>query len=140
MTNKNERAERLAAALLADQQRTKKTTIRASDCRACGRSFVNAASDCCSPRCEEWIAAGNPTHDPNFAQRCIDLPPPEPPGIRMRSWKLVAGNPDLKCAPDMKVGDTYCGPILDHYWTLRKEREMREKKARATAKAESALA
>jgi hypothetical protein len=125
------KTERLAEALLADrQEHIQRTVTNVCVCRACGRNFSKRESDCCSQRCEEWLAAGNPPHDPNFAQKCIDLPPPEPAGIPMRSWKLVAGNPRLKCAPDMKVGDSYYGPILDHFHKLKAERLRREKAAK----------
>src|SRR5581483_9420678 len=80
------RVQKLAGALLADKQEritNKRTDI--VDCPACGHSFINRGSRCCSPRCEEWLAGGNPPYDPYPLATANAVP--------LESWRIIKGPP-----------------------------------------------
>ena len=57
-----ERAERLAAQLLADRQRERpKHDIVA--CWSCGTTYINRGRHFCSMRRQDWFDDGNPTYE-----------------------------------------------------------------------------
>jgi MT-A70 len=74
-----ERTARLAGALLADRNR--ETTKESITCETCGRGMVDHGRRCCSPRCLQWLAAGNPAPDPGYARRVLDMP--------LRNWMVA---------------------------------------------------
>ena len=109
-----ERAERLAAQLLADRDKAEPKT-RSPSCAMCGRGCTNRF---CSKRCETYHAEGFPVPDPTFAARCIDLPDVDR-RIPMRSWELA--------------GESYYGPILDNFYRLKEARLRNDRERRAAA-------
>jgi hypothetical protein len=79
----------LAAEIERDLLRSNSASARHSvaACRACGRSYSNRRdSDCCSPRCAQWLADGNPPYDPQYVAKLTKVPP--------RDWYVIAGPPD----------------------------------------------
>jgi hypothetical protein len=80
------KVEKLAAAILADQNRSEVKRHDIVTCRACGQSHVNRTnSDTCSPRCAEWLADGNPQYDPKPQATANDAP--------LEKWRIIYGPP-----------------------------------------------
>jgi hypothetical protein len=109
-----ERAERLAAQILADRNKPE-TKRRSLSCAMCGRACSNRF---CSTRCETYHADGFAAADPTFAARCIDLPDVDN-RIPMRSWELG--------------GESYYGPILDRFYRLKEARLRNGRELKAAA-------
>jgi predicted nucleic acid-binding Zn ribbon protein len=87
------RAEKLAVAILADNERiAAKTSDKRDDplaeCFSCGRGITYRGSRFCSQRCREWYDAGNPSFSEQEQQkRKWDT---------SRPWRLTAGPPGAK--------------------------------------------
>jgi hypothetical protein len=80
------RAARLAEALLADHAgRETAPRTQSITCAGCGRGTVDRGRRCCSPRCEQWLADGNPPVDPHLARKALEVP--------LRAWMVIAGSP-----------------------------------------------
>lgn len=116
------RAEKLAAALLADRERAGTPTgKKITSCAMCDRDMVYRGRDYCSDRCEQYAADGFPKPDPAFARK-VDADERARGEASCRSWRTVVG------AGDDLVGEAYYAKRFDRYWALRREREA--KKAR----------
>jgi hypothetical protein len=91
------RAARLADALLADRDR-ETTETQSITCAGCGRSTVDRGQRCCSPRCERWLADGNPPVDPHLARKALEVP--------IRAWGegfCVTEYEDAELAPYLQI-------------------------------------
>jgi hypothetical protein len=106
------RAERLAAAILADRARAADVPSRADtvQCFMCGYSMVYRANRFCSDRCRNFYDAGAPGHEQNWLQppRIIDAP--------IRDLKVMAGPPGLE------IGSSYYGALFDKRGAQRRRR------------------
>jgi hypothetical protein len=99
MSDRTERAARLADALLADANREPTESKSTTTCEACGRGMIDHGRRCCSPRCEQWLVDGNPAPDPGFARKALDMP--------IRGWAVIAG------PPGVEIGSRPYAELLD---------------------------
>jgi hypothetical protein len=92
-----ERAERLAANLLADRERERpKHDIVA--CWSCGTTYINRGRHFCSTRCQEWFDAGNPTYEAQCeTERKLT-------GTAPGDFVVVAGPPELEVGSKLYQG------------------------------------
>ena len=104
MIDEPSKAEKLAAALLADRVKTKIERNDIAPCFSCGVTFISKGrrgdlnGRFCSMRCQEWFDDGNPS----FEQRKLkgDL-------YGIIGWKVVAGPPGIE------IGADYYKPLRD---------------------------
>ena len=95
-----ERAERLAANLLADRQRERPKHNIVSYW-SCGTTYVyrrrlgELNGNFCSTRCQDWHDAGNPTYE----QQCEHER--KLTGAALGNFRVVAGPPDLEVRSDL---------------------------------------
>jgi hypothetical protein len=108
------RAARLAEALLADRADRETAKPQSVTCVACGRSMADHGRRCCSPRCEQWLADGNPPFDPHLARKALDVP--------LRAWTVVAG------PPGVSIGSRPYADLLDAFSEKRANRRVRRGK------------
>ena len=110
-----ERAERLAAQLLADRQRERpKHDIVA--CWSCGTTYINRGPHFCSIRCKEWFDAGNSTYELQCEhERKLCRYP-------LAGLVVVAGPPGT-------VGRKPYAELFDAVAEARRERKRRKRKA-----------
>jgi hypothetical protein len=99
MSDRTERAARLADALLADANREPTESKSTTTCEACGRGMIDHGRRGCSPRCEQWLVDGNPAPDPGFARKALDMP--------IRGWAVIAG------PPGVEIGSRPYAELLD---------------------------
>jgi hypothetical protein len=99
MSDRTERAARLADALLADANREPTESKSTTTCEACGRGMIDHGRRGCSPRCEQWLVDGNPAPDPGFARKALDTP--------IRGWAVIAG------PPGVEIGSRPYAELLD---------------------------
>ena len=104
------RAARLANALLADRNR-ETAKPQSVPCEACGRGMLDRGRQCCSPRCERWLADGNLPVDPHLARKALEVP--------LRAWTVIAG------APGASVGSRPYADLLDALSEKRANRRVR---------------
>ena len=104
------RTARLANALLADRNRETAGT-QSTTCAGCGRSMVDHGQRCCSPRCERWLADGNPPFDPHLARKALDVP--------LRTGTVIAG------PPGVSVGSRPYADLFDALSEKRANRKVR---------------
>ena len=100
-----ERAERLAANLLADRQREREQPKHnIVPCWSCGHTFVYRGrqgelnGNFCSMRCQDWYDDGNPTYE----QQCEHER--KLTGAALGSFVVVAGPPELEVGPNYYAG------------------------------------
>jgi hypothetical protein len=90
-TTTTERVQRLATALLADQQRDD-TTGTTTSCRMCGQGMLRhrSGANFCSDRCAQYHADGFPVPEPAYIRdrKAFEQP--------LRSYSTIAGPPDIK--------------------------------------------
>lgn len=102
------RVELLAAALLADRQRSDDRKHNTVPCFACGQSFIHKGQRgdlngrFCSMRCQAWYDDGNPGHGQDWRRPEIDH-------YGITGWKVVAG------PPGSKVGSDYYKPLRNAF-------------------------
>ena len=113
------RAARLANALLADRNRETAET-QSVTCAACGRGIVDRGRRCCSPRCEQWLADGNPPVDPQLARKALEVP--------LRAWTVIAG------PPGVVIGSRPYVDLLDALSEKRADRRVRAAPGKKDAK------
>jgi hypothetical protein len=114
------RTERLANALLADRNRETVETRQSITCAACGRSIIDHGRRCCSPRCEQWLADGNPPFDPHLGRKALEVP--------LRAWTVIAGSPGVL------VGSRPYADLLDALSEKRANRRVRGAPGKKIAK------
>jgi hypothetical protein len=90
-------ATRLAAALLADRNRTKSERTDITKCFMCGVGMIYRGNRFCSDGCRDYYDAGNPGHEQDW------LRPKTNYGIT--GWRVVAGPPDIE------IGSDYYKPL-----------------------------
>ena len=109
-----ERAERLAANLLADRQRERpKHDIVA--CWSCGTTYINRGRHFCSMRRQDWFDDGNPTYEQQceHERKLIKYP--------LADLMVVAGPPGT-------VGRKPCAELFAAVAEARRERKRRKRK------------
>ena len=93
MTTEGTRAERLAAALLADRKPVA-TGHNIVACRVCGRTYVYKGrrgklnGNFCSLYCQAWYDDAKPPLHDDLAARALKAP--------LDSWRVVAGPPGIE--------------------------------------------
>jgi hypothetical protein len=98
--SQTERAERLAANLLADQQR-ERPKHNIVPCWSCGHTYVyrgrrgDLNGNFCSMRCQAWYDDGNPTYERQCERESKLL------GASLGSLVVVAGPPDLEVGSNL---------------------------------------
>jgi hypothetical protein len=83
-----------AEAILRDREaRATKPRIVVHECIACGRSFTGEGKFC-HPRCEAWIARGEPSHDERIEadRRVGELDPLSRKGPRIPTHQRPSGS------------------------------------------------
>ena len=110
-----ERAERLAANLLADRQRERPKHEYCA-CWSCGTTYINRGRHFCSISCQEWFDAGNPTYEQQceHERKLIKYP--------LADLVVVAGPPGT-------VGRKPYAELLAAVAEARRERKRRKWKA-----------
>ena len=85
------RAERLAAALLADRNRNDRERTDIAKCFMCGVSTLYRGSRFCSERCRAWFDAGN-------------APIANASNYDLTGWRVITGPPGIETGSDYYAG------------------------------------
>jgi predicted nucleic acid-binding Zn ribbon protein len=94
------KAERLAAAILADWQRTTPDRTDIGACFMCGRGMIYRGTRFCSDRCRDHFDTGAPGHEQEWRQREI-------------AYTYLDGRPMAKTRTGFKIACACCGTEFD---------------------------